>query len=188
MEWEWMILEGIGRLRSDAMDAVMLAATQMGDAGLLWIALALVLLAFPKTRIVGAAVALALILEFTVANGIIKPLVERARPFALHPGIELLIEAPADWSFPSGHTGASFAAVLALWEMRSRLFVPALLAASLIAFSRLYLFVHFPTDVAGGIAIGAAAGILGARLAVRGMERYRARQTERAAAQEIIQR
>lgn len=107
----------------------------------------------------------ALILDLICCNIVLKPLVGRVRPFLVNTAVELLTAPPADASFPSGHTAASFAAVFALRASGSPLWKPALVLAAGIAFSRLYLYVHWPTDVLGGILVGAAAGWAGARLA-----------------------
>ena len=74
-------------------------------------------------------------------------------------------DGSADDSFPSGHTGASFSAVSALYAGRSKLWIPSLILAVLIAFSRLYLYVHYPTDILAGAAIGIMAGWAGRRFA-----------------------
>ncbi len=110
-------------------------------------------------------VSFALILDLICCNIVLKPLVGRIRPFLVNTAVELLTAPPADASFPSGHTAASFAAVFALRASGSPLWKPAAVLASVIAFSRLYLYVHWPTDVLGGILVGAAAGWAGARLA-----------------------
>ena len=85
----------------------------------------------------------------------------------MNTAVELLTAAPTDASFPSGHTAASFAAVFALWASGSPLWKPAAVLASVIAFSRLYLYVHWPTDILGGIVVGAAVGVAGAWIAKR---------------------
>ena len=111
------------------------------------------------------AAACALALDLVVCNLFLKPLIARPRPCDMNTAMDYLIARPHGWSFPSGHTAASFAAVFALRASGSPLWKPALVLAAGIAFSRLYLYVHWPTDVLGGILVGAAAGWAGARLA-----------------------
>lgn len=96
----------------------------------------------------------ALALDVLLCNVMLKPLVGRMRPFTVNTGMELLINAPKDFSFPSGHTAASFAAAFALLFVKNKLWIPSMILASLIAFSRLYLYVHYPTDVLAGILLG----------------------------------
>ena len=99
--------------------------------------------------------AAALILCFIFCNVLIKNIVARTRPFDINTMIEPLITTPSDFSFPSGHTTAAFAAAFALLLCKNRLLgIPALILAVLIAFSRLYLYVHFPSDVLGGLILG----------------------------------
>lgn len=141
------------------------AFTRLGDGGALWIALALVLLLFPKTRRTGAAVALGLLLETLCCNGLLKPLVARVRPYDVNPAVSLLVDRLSDFSFPSGHTGAAFAAASGLYFSKSPLWPPAAVLSVLMAFSRMYLYVHYPTDIAGGILLGILAGWAGSRAA-----------------------
>ena len=164
---ELHILDWIqAHLQSPGADRFFAAVTHLGDGGAIWIALAILLLLFPRTRRAGLAVALALILDLVLCNLLLKPLVARTRPFDLTP-VSLLIERPGDFSFPSGHTAASFAAAFALVFSRSRHWLWAMALAAVIAFSRLYLYVHFPTDILGGVAVGLLAGFLGAVLSRR---------------------
>lgn len=163
---ELAVLDWIqAHLRCGFLDAVLPWISWTCDHGEIWILLAAVLLLWKKHRWTGVSVSLALILDLVCCNMILKPLVGRARPFAVNTAVELLTAAPTDASFPSGHTAASFAAVFALRASGSPLWKPAAVLASVIAFSRLYLYVHWPTDVLGGILVGAAAGWAGARLA-----------------------
>lgn len=163
---ELAILDWIqAHLRCGFLDAVLPLITRTADHGELWIILALVLLLIRKQRKYGAAVACGLVLDLVSCNLLLKPLVGRIRPFAVNTAVELLVKAPLDASFPSGHTAASFAAVFALKAAGSPLWKPALAVAAVIAFSRLYLYVHWPSDVLAGVLLGAAVGWAGAKLA-----------------------
>lgn len=159
---ELQILDALQTMHNPVLDTLMSAITRLGDAGIIWILLCVVLLILPRTRKSGAILMAALLVDLVVCNGILKPLVHRIRPFDVKTGIELLVKQPTDYSFPSGHTAASFASVMALYLAGEKnLWIPALVLAVLIAFSRLYLYVHYPTDVLGGVVVGLAAGALG---------------------------
>lgn len=163
-ELELSILDFIRtHLTCGFLDTVMPLITRLGNGGIFWIALAVLLLIPRKTRKLGAAMAIAMLLDLLLCNLLLKPLVARTRPFALR-DVALLIEAPHDYSFPSGHTAVSFAAAGALSFMKARGSRPALILASLIGLSRLYLYVHFPTDVLGGVLVGLFCGFFGAYL------------------------
>ena len=111
---DFSILDAIQEhLRTLWLDAVIPYLTMLGDAGAIWILLAIVLMLIPGKRKVGFTVAAALLIDLIICNGILKPLIARIRPYDLHTGISLLIKAPTDYSFPSGHTAASFAAASA---------------------------------------------------------------------------
>ena len=162
---EFAILDWIqAHLRCGFLDAVLPAISRTANHGELWIILAVILLLIRGQRKYGASVACGLILDLVSCNIILKPLIGRIRPFAVNGLVELLIAAPTDASFPSGHTAASFAAVFALKTAGSPLWKPALAVALLIAFSRLYLYVHWPSDVLGGALLGAAVGWAGAKI------------------------
>ncbi|MBQ9932065.1 MAG: phosphatase PAP2 family protein [Firmicutes bacterium] len=159
---EIMILNFIQEhFRTALGDQVMVFITHLGDKGLVWLALAIVLLFFPKWRKAGFTLLFALLFELLIANVTLKPLVARIRPFELNPGVDLLIPPPEDFSFPSGHTGASFAAIFALGFRRCKLWIPALLLGCLIAYSRMYIYVHFPSDILGGVLSGLVSALLG---------------------------
>lgn len=165
MAVELAVLNFIQTLRCGPLDAAMVLVSRTGDAGVIWIVLALALLLLRKQRRNGLAVSCALALDLGICNLLFKPLVGRGRPFAVDPAVTLLVPPPGDASFPSGHTAASFAAVFALRAMGSPLWKPALVWACLMAVSRLYLYVHWPTDVLGGALVGAVCGWGGAKLA-----------------------
>ena len=162
LSFEFSILDWIqSNLRNPILDQLMPAITALGNSGLIWILLSGILLLMPKYRKAGAAVLAGLVLEVVCCNLILKPLVARIRPCDVNTAVQLLISRPDDFSFPSGHTGASFAAVSALCCSRSRLWIPSLVLAVLIAFSRLYLYVHYPTDILAGMLLGITSGWLG---------------------------
>ena len=162
LSYEFAILDWIqANMRNPALDLLMPAITALGNSGLIWLLLAGILLLTPKHRRAGAAVLAGLVLEIICCNMVLKPLVARVRPCDVNTAVQLLIARPDDFSFPSGHTGASFAAAAALFADRNRLWIPSLILALLIAFSRLYLYVHYPTDILAGAAIGMMAGWAG---------------------------
>ena len=97
-------------------------------------------------------------------NLVLKPLAARPRPCWIDEQVKLLVAAPKDYSFPSGHSAASFAAAVSIFVMHKKEGAAALILACLIAFSRLYLFVHFPTDVLAGIAVGFICAFLAAKI------------------------
>lgn len=155
----WWIQE---HLASPLMDALMPAITHLGDAGAIWLVVTLALLLRRDTRVWGVSMIAALALCFVGGNLLLKPLIARPRPCHLHE-LPLLIALPSDFSFPSGHTMSSFAAAAVLLRY-SRLWGWAgFILAALIAFSRLYLFVHYPSDIGAGAVLGLLAGWLASR-------------------------
>lgn len=162
MRIELKILDWIQSIRTPIGDMVMPFITRLGDAGIIWMLLAVILLLIPKTRKSGGILLVALCTDVVLCNGILKNLIGRIRPCDVNTSVQLLIARPDDFSFPSGHTAASFAAVSALYFAGERkLWKPAFMIAVLIAFSRLYLYVHYPTDILGGIFVGIATGYVG---------------------------
>ena len=122
------------------------------------------MLLIPKTRKSGAVMVAALVVDVLLCNIVLKNLVARTRPYDVNTGVHLLVAKLHDYSFPSGHTAASFTSVTALYLAgEKKLWKFALVLACLIAISRLYLYVHYPTDVLGGILFGVISGYLGYR-------------------------
>ena len=157
-------------LQSGFMDTVMPIITMFGDDGIFWIACAAILLLIPSQRRNGLGMGIALLLGLIVCNLILKPVVGRIRPYDFQEQynnvvVPLLISGLSDFSFPSGHTIASFEAAVALLCGNKKLGIPALILAFLVAFSRLYLYVHYPTDVIFSIFLGTAFAFLGYWLA-----------------------
>ena len=130
--------------------------THLGDEGYLWIVLGIILLFFKKTRPIGFTVLISLLFDFLMINVALKGLVARPRPFVVNELIEPLVGGVSPYrSFPSGHSGGSFAAMFALYRwVPKKIGIPALFLASLVALSRLYVGVHYPTDILGGFIIG----------------------------------
>lgn len=159
---EFRILDFIQSIRTPLGDMIMPLITALGNRGMIWILLAGILIIIPKTRKSGMVLAMALCLDVVFCNVILKNLVARIRPCDVNTSIQLLIHKPWDYSFPSGHTAASFAAASALYHAgESKLWKPVLALAGAIAFSRLYLYVHYPTDILGGIMVGIVVGYVG---------------------------
>lgn len=164
MNIELSILDWIQTLHTPFLDKIMVFITRLGDAGIIWIVLSIVLLLIPKTRKSGAVMVVALVVDVLLCNIVLKNLVARTRPYDVNTGVHLLVAKLHDYSFPSGHTAASFASVTALYLAgEKKLWKFALVLACLIAISRLYLYVHYPTDVLGGILLGVISGYLGYR-------------------------
>ena len=164
MNFDMAILDLIqSNIRTGFMDAIMPFITQLGDAGLIWIILSIGLIIPKKTRKIGFVMIIALILNGIICNIILKPMLARIRPFDVNTAIKFLINKPRDFSFPSGHTSASFTAASVLFFRKSKLFVPSLVLAFLISFSRLYLYVHYPSDVLAGLVLGILCGYIGHR-------------------------
>ncbi len=146
------------------LDWFMPLITRLGDHGLFWIVVALILLVFPKTRKTGAMMGVAMILGLLIGNTLMKPGFARIRPYdhAAGRAVELLVERLSDFSFPSGHTLVCFeAATVLMIRQRKPWGIIALVAAFLVAFSRLYLYVHYPTDVLVGMILGTLFGFCG---------------------------
>ena len=160
-EIEFAILNAIQTIRFEFLDKLMICITTLGNKGIVWIIIGVIMLFFKKYRRTGIAVLLGLIFGLVLGNWTIKNIVARPRPCALTE-IELIIPYPSEYSFPSGHTLSSFIAATCVYLRNKKFGVWAYVLASLIAFSRLYLYVHFPTDIIGGVLLGIALAHLAA--------------------------
>lgn len=147
-------------MRFPLFDKLMPVITALGNGGILFIACAVVMLFFKRTRKTGFMIGCALALGLIVCNITLKPLVARSRPFTYR-DVELLVSPPSDFSFPSGHTIASFEFATVLLIRERKWGIAALVCALLISFSRIYLYLHFPTDVFTSVILGIIFGILG---------------------------
>lgn len=157
-------------LRNDFLDPIMKFITHLGDDGILWIGLLVILLCIPKTRKTALLGAASLLLTFIITNLCLKPFIARVRPYEVIEGLTRIIEKQSDRSFPSGHTANSMAVGVMLWMVSQKyeklgdkkLYFPKaagwffLILSILIGLSRLYVGVHYPTDVLGGALIAIA--------------------------------
>lgn len=172
---ELRFLDFLQTIHTPLFDKILAFITSLGNAGIIWIVLAVVLLILPKTRKTGIIVAAALLMDLVLCNLILKNLVARVRPYDVNTAIAILIKKPLDFSFPSGHTAASFAAMTALFLAKmKKAWIAALVLAVLIAFSRLYFYVHYPTDVLGGAVVGILSGIIGYTIVEKLDKRWKA--------------
>ncbi len=147
-------------VRNPILTPIFVFITHLGDAGIFWIALSLFLCIFKKTRKAGVFALGALILSVLVNNVFLKNVIGRIRPYEIIAGLECLVKHATDASFPSGHTGASIAAATVyMKELPKKFSIPALILAILISLSRLYIGIHYPTDVIAGAITGAALGL-----------------------------
>lgn len=142
------------------LDFLMPKITFLGNAGGIWLLTAGILLLFPKYRRAGILLLTGLAFGVLIGNVAMKNLFARPRPCWLDTGVNMLIAVPKDNSFPSGHTLSSVIAATVLTAADRRFALVAVPLAAGIAFSRLYLFVHFPTDVFASIILGIAIGII----------------------------
>lgn len=156
---DFYILNSIQGMRCGFLDVVMPVITYLGSGGAIWLLASALLLFSKKSRKTGIALLLSLLIGLIISTVLLKGIVARERPFNIN-GAELdvnsiLIGAPSGrFSFPSGHSVSSFSAASVLLSYNRKIGIPALILAVLIAFSRLYLYVHFPTDVLAGAVLG----------------------------------
>lgn len=147
-------------MRCGFLDFLMPKITLFGNSGALWIIIAVALLFQKKYRKHGILLLAGLLIGAVVGNLILKNLFMRPRPCWLDPSVRLLISVPKDYAFPSGHTLSSVVAATILTATNRRFAWAAIPLAALISFSRLYLFVHFPSDVVAAVILGIAIGFL----------------------------
>ncbi len=163
MDWEFQLLDWIQTLRNPILDNFFSYVTHLGGmGGIFWIVWAAVLLCIPKTRKAGIILSCALLADLILCNGLLKPLVARIRPYDVKDTIELIAARQKDFSFPSGHTAVCFTGTTALYLAKQiKMGHVALGIAIVVAISRMYLYMHYPTDVLGGIIVGVIAGFVG---------------------------
>ena len=160
MAFEVEILYKLQEMHHPMLDKIMVAATTFGDGGIGWIILGLLFFIFKKTRKCGLLMLISMAVCFIIGNLGIKNIVGRIRPCHIDPSVPLLIPIPGEFSFPSGHTMHAFTAATSILLQHKKGGIAAIALATLVAFSRMYLFVHYPTDILGGLLIGVAVAVL----------------------------
>ena len=162
LEFELGVLNFIqDKIACPLLDKIMPIITVFGDHGIFWMALTVVLLIFKKTRPLGLSMAFALALGYLCGNLVIKNVVARTRPYEYNSEVNLLVSKLSDYSFPSGHSLASFEGATCIFIRYKKWGIAALALAFAIALSRLYLYVHFPSDVLAGTVLGIIFAIIG---------------------------
>ena len=181
-------------LRNDLLTPFMVFLTHTGDYGILCIAVSVILVLLRKTRCLGHVVAFSIAIESIITNLLLKNLIARTRPYEVIEELELLIGEQPDFSFPSGHAGVTFALAGAMLfafmygvkgfeknKRNSLIVLLVLIYALLLAFSRLFVGVHYPTDVLGGMLIGLLSGLVGYWLEKKVRAAWESRSSKKAA-------
>ena len=158
--WEMPFLQTLQSAHSAPLDLIMKIFTYAGEAGILWIVISVILAIIPKTRKCGFTMMFAMALTFIIGNLVLKNLIARGRPCWIDDSINMLIKRPTDFSFPSGHTMNGITASLCIFFYYHKSGIGAIVVACIIAFSRMYLFVHWPTDIICGALIGAIDAVI----------------------------
>lgn len=148
-------------LRFDFLTPILKFLTMLGDHGMLWIGIALLLILIKRTRPIGATAGASLAINALLVNVFLKNIVARTRPYEVIDGLTSLVGEQSDFSFPSGHTSSAFSVAVVMFMLMPKKYgVPALIVATLIAYSRLYVGVHYPSDVIGGLIVGILAAVI----------------------------
>ena len=155
---EEKLLNFLLQMRNDTLNRYMIAITHLGTGGAIWIFITYILF-YLGFRVESVNIILALIFNGIICNLFLKNLLKRKRPSWISK-VELLIKNPTDFSFPSGHASSSFAAATTIYFYFKGMGIVFLVIASLIAFSRIYHFVHYPSDVIIGAALGIIIAII----------------------------
>ena len=168
MEWEIEFLHALQSMHSDVLDKIMLFVTNLGEIGAIWLITGFLLILIPgigketkdhvkMRRSMGICIILSIVLNFLLSNLVIKNMIQRPRPYVVDKTIIPKI-IPSEYSYPSGHTSSSFAAAMAIYGHNKPAGRVALAFAALMAFTRMYFGVHYPTDILGGIVMGISCG------------------------------
>jgi len=157
---DFWIIDFITNISNPLLDKAMPFFSLLGDHGIFWILLSIVFVIIKATRKAGIITMLALLIGYVSGEVILKNIFCRLRPLMIFDFLDTIIQAPMSYSFPSGHTTSSFAAAASIALLGKKPAFCAFALASLIAFSRIYLSVHYLTDILGGIALGLASAFI----------------------------
>lgn len=174
IEWfDATVLDWFLSIQSPVLTPLMKVVTYLGEGGAIWILLGVILLFRKDTRKAGLGILLALLFSLLVVNVFLKDFVARPRPCWRNPMVDMLIAIPSDYSFPSGHSSSSFAAATVIFLWNRKWGVWALLGAALMAATRLYFYVHYPTDVLAGILLGVIFGLISWKILTYYRDRFK---------------
>lgn len=166
--YELQILDFIqNHMKNSVMDVIMKTVSLTGTVGAIWFLFAVILFIKKDTRITSISLCFSLVIGVIICSVIIKPLVARIRPCNVNNIVNMLVACPHDYSFPSGHTTAAFAAATCLMFCKNKFWPYFMVFAFIMAFSRMYLYVHFPTDIIAGCILGFICGWIGYKLGER---------------------
>lgn len=162
---EFEILYALQGIRTELLDKIVLFLTNFnGSNGEIWLALGAILLIFKKTRKMGFAVLLSYGLTWVICQDVIKDIVCRARPCHIDESVELLIKRPTSYSCPSTHSALAMAMATSVFSYNKKFGIGAIIVALTVGFCRMYLFVHFPSDVLLGFIVGTISAIICVKL------------------------
>lgn len=157
---DFKILNYLQQFHSGPLDLIMKFFTYIGENGYIWIALGLLFLCFKKTRKMGIYLLITLAIEFICNDLVLKHIIKRQRPFFYNKRINMVIKRPTSYSFPSGHASAAFSSATAIFMHDKIKGLFAYLVAIAISVSRIYFYVHYPSDIVCGAILGMIVAII----------------------------